>query len=170
MQESLQRHQETLSTRQSFTSLSRLEGLRNQRLCRPGAKGFENAERRLWRLDLPPGEGECTPDLSPAAPPGSPAAAPARTSTPERAGAALTDSDGDGPNPDPTLIQAGRAAGKSEGEVVGYWREHSTLSHVVVRNAGHMVPHDRPVVAQARRIGGTSTPAPQSSKGTRGNG
>ena len=37
-----------------------------------------------------------------------------------------------------------------EGEVVGYWRAHSTLTHVVIRNAGHMVPHDRPLVAQAR--------------------
>ena len=28
---------------------------------------------------------------------------------------------------------------KADGQVVGYWREHSTLTHVVIRNAGHMV-------------------------------
>ena len=33
--------------------------------------------------------------------------------------------------------QAG-AEGKDK-VVVGYWREHSTLTHVVIRNAGHMV-------------------------------
>ncbi len=69
------------------------------------------------------------------------------------------ESDADGPTTDPALILAGRAAAKSEGEVVGYWREHSTLSHVVIRNAGHMVPHDRPVVAQARRLGGRIYPS-----------
>lgn len=26
-----------------------------------------------------------------------------------------------------------------KGKVVGYWRQHSLLSHVVIRNAGHMV-------------------------------
>ena len=38
--------------------------------------------------------------------------------------------------------QAG-AEGKDK-VVVGYWREHSTLTHVTIRNAGHMVwspPH-----------------------------
>ncbi|KAK9907324.1 hypothetical protein WJX75_001489 [Coccomyxa subellipsoidea] len=38
---------------------------------------------------------------------------------------------------------------RQHGKVVGYWREHSTLSHLVIRNAGHMVPHDQPLVAQA---------------------
>lgn len=33
--------------------------------------------------------------------------------------------------------QAG-AQGKDE-VVVGYWREHSTLTHAIIRNAGHMV-------------------------------
>jgi hypothetical protein len=32
-----------------------------------------------------------------------------------------------------------RAGKKPRGQVVGYWREHSTLTHVVIRNAGHMV-------------------------------
>lgn len=33
------------------------------------------------------------------------------------------------------------ADGPREGEevVVGYWKEHSTLAHVIIRNAGHMV-------------------------------
>ena len=30
-------------------------------------------------------------------------------------------------------------AGKRENVVVGYWKQHSTLAHVIIRNAGHMV-------------------------------
>lgn len=33
-------------------------------------------------------------------------------------------------------------------QVLGYVKSHRRLSHVVIRNAGHMVPHDRPVVSQ----------------------
>lgn len=33
--------------------------------------------------------------------------------------------------------------------VVGYWRKGGGLDHVTVRNAGHMLPHDQPVVALA---------------------
>ncbi|CAK0783932.1 hypothetical protein CVIRNUC_007135 [Coccomyxa viridis] len=40
-------------------------------------------------------------------------------------------------------------AGKGEQVVVGYWKQHSLLTHVVLRNAGHMVPHYQPKVAQA---------------------
>lgn len=36
-----------------------------------------------------------------------------------------------------------------KGDVVGYWKTYGTLTHVVVRNAGHMVPHDQPAVSQA---------------------
>eukprot|EP00775_Hariotina_reticulata_P013690 gene13690-13812_t len=32
--------------------------------------------------------------------------------------------------------------------VLGYVKSHMRLTHVVIRNAGHMVPHDRPVVSQ----------------------
>ncbi|WIA29141.1 hypothetical protein OEZ86_011652 [Tetradesmus obliquus] len=32
--------------------------------------------------------------------------------------------------------------------VLGYIKSHKKLTHVVIRNAGHMVPHDRPVVSQ----------------------
>ncbi|GBF91928.1 serine carboxypeptidase-like [Raphidocelis subcapitata] len=35
-----------------------------------------------------------------------------------------------------------------DGEALGYWKSHSRLTHVVIRNAGHMVPHDRPEVSQ----------------------
>ena len=31
------------------------------------------------------------------------------------------------------------AAHRKDKVVVGYWKEHSTLTHVVIRNAGHMV-------------------------------
>lgn len=32
--------------------------------------------------------------------------------------------------------------------VLGYVKTHKRLTHLVIRNAGHMVPHDRPVVSQ----------------------
>ncbi|KIY92077.1 hypothetical protein MNEG_15885 [Monoraphidium neglectum] len=36
-----------------------------------------------------------------------------------------------------------------DGKTLGYIKNHRTLTHVVIRNAGHMVPHDRPEVSQA---------------------
>jgi vitellogenic carboxypeptidase-like protein len=33
-------------------------------------------------------------------------------------------------------------------QVLGYLKTHKHLTHIVIRNAGHMVPHDRPVVSQ----------------------
>eukprot|EP00884_Botryococcus_braunii_P019093 jgi/Botrbrau1/5868/Bobra.0366s0047.1 len=47
--------------------------------------------------------------------------------------------------------QDGTTARKPDpkGDVVGYWRSFDTLTHVVIRNAGHMVPHDQPLVSQA---------------------
>ena len=35
------------------------------------------------------------------------------------------------------------------GDVVAYWRTYETLSHVVIRNAGHMAPHDQPCAMRA---------------------
>eukprot|EP00879_Flechtneria_rotunda_P013752 GHRR01014365.1.p1 GENE.GHRR01014365.1~~GHRR01014365.1.p1 ORF type:complete len:296 (+),score=89.33 GHRR01014365.1:1001-1888(+) len=32
--------------------------------------------------------------------------------------------------------------------VLGYYKSQQKLSHVIIRNAGHMVPHDRPIVSQ----------------------
>ena len=37
---------------------------------------------------------------------------------------------------------------KKLGPVLGWWREAGTLTHVVVKNAGHMVPRDDPLTAQ----------------------
>lgn len=37
------------------------------------------------------------------------------------------------------IVAAGLEAGGHHEKVVGYWREHGSLSHVVIRNAGHMV-------------------------------
>ena len=42
-----------------------------------------------------------------------------------------------------------QAAKKEVGRVLGYWREWGRLTHVVVRDAGHLVPHDAPLTAQA---------------------
>ena len=38
--------------------------------------------------------------------------------------------------------QGSEPAGGENKVVVGYWREHSTLTHVIIRNAGHMVRLD----------------------------
>ena len=38
---------------------------------------------------------------------------------------------------------------KEVGRVLGYWKEWDTLTHVVIRNAGHMVPRDDPLTSQA---------------------
>lgn len=35
------------------------------------------------------------------------------------------------------------------GRVVGYFRAHGALTHVMLRNAGHMAPHDEPEAARA---------------------
>jgi hypothetical protein len=32
--------------------------------------------------------------------------------------------------------------------VLGFVKTHKRLTHLIIRNAGHMVPHDRPVVSQ----------------------
>ncbi|KAI8473502.1 MAG: carboxypeptidase [Monoraphidium minutum] len=37
----------------------------------------------------------------------------------------------------------------SAGVPLGYRKQHKTLTHIIIRNAGHMVPHDRPEVSQA---------------------
>lgn len=36
-----------------------------------------------------------------------------------------------------------------QGRVVGYYRSHGPLTHVMLRNAGHMAPHDEPDAARA---------------------
>ena len=33
--------------------------------------------------------------------------------------------------------------------VVGYWKHHNSLTTVVLKDAGHMVPRDQPLVTQA---------------------
>lgn len=33
-------------------------------------------------------------------------------------------------------------------QVLGFWKQHENLTHVMIRNTGHMVPHDRPGVGQ----------------------
>ena len=37
------------------------------------------------------------------------------------------------------VLASNADAGKRGKVVVGYWKQHSTLSHVIIRNAGHMV-------------------------------
>ena len=130
------------------------------RLRRPGAKGFEDAERGLWRMRLPPGDALSARDLEPSRDPnpassGPDAAAPClkdcgADSAPARAAAQGGRAGAGNPGVDPARVPGFNDMAAQEGEVVGYWRAHSTLTHVVIRNAGHMVPHDRPLVAQAR--------------------
>ncbi len=42
---------------------------------------------------------------------------------------------------------AERALWRRGEEVLGYRKSHMKLTNVIVRNAGHMLPHDRPDVA-----------------------
>ena len=101
------------------------------RTCRPGAEGFEQAERQLWRVDASlaadaPGAG-----AGPAGLRGGAAASDAGGRPPS---AAASDAEAGPDGSEPSLgTPAGRGAArhKDEGEVVGYWREHATLSHVV---------------------------------------
>lgn len=32
--------------------------------------------------------------------------------------------------------------------VAGYWKQFQTLTQVIIRNTGHMVPHDNPLYGQ----------------------
>ena len=50
---------------------------------------------------------------------------------------------------DAAAATAAAAAAASAAPVVGYWRSGGGLDHVTVRNGGHMLPHDQPVVALA---------------------
>lgn len=34
------------------------------------------------------------------------------------------------------------------GRIGGYWKTYDTLDVLVLRNTGHMVPHDNPLVGQ----------------------
>lgn len=44
--------------------------------------------------------------------------------------------------------KATRKLWKVDDEVLGFYKAHGPLAQLVVRNAGHMVPHDRPAVGQ----------------------
>ncbi|KAK9835972.1 hypothetical protein WJX81_002745 [Elliptochloris bilobata] len=115
----------------------------------PGARGFEDAERELWRLDLPPGADAADPDPSPSPPQACAGGCGAAGGPVSAAGQGVGAARGRVLDPIDDLARASHpGTARRGGEVVGYWREHATLTHVVIRNAGHMVPHDRPLVAQ----------------------
>lgn len=50
--------------------------------------------------------------------------------------------------PTGTLVDVGDRS-SAAAPVVGFWRSGGGLDHVTVRNGGHMLPHDQPVVALA---------------------
>ncbi len=107
-----------------------------QRARRPGAEGFKQAERQLWRVDASlaadaPGAG-----AGPAGLRGGATSGDANGPAPSAA-ARYADADPGGSAPGLDPAPAGRGAARHEGEVVGYWREHATLSHVV-RQRGAM--------------------------------
>ncbi len=109
-----------------------------------GRVQFNAAKRDLWRLQLPEEQGEAT-----AARPGSRAAegqalplSPSQL-RPQQCCACMSYGYNAGNSvawqEDAAVGVDERAGKKPRGQVVGYWREHSTLTHVVIRNAGHMV-------------------------------
>jgi len=51
------------------------------------------------------------------------------------------------------FMQAERKIWRDEdGAPLGYIKQHSRLRHVVIRNVGHMAPHDNPLVCQTMLI------------------
>ena len=45
-------------------------------------------------------------------------------------------------------VQTERRRWDVNGRVVGFWKQVGRLSNVVLRNVGHMAPHDNPLVGQ----------------------
>ncbi|GFR46687.1 hypothetical protein Agub_g8305 [Astrephomene gubernaculifera] len=43
---------------------------------------------------------------------------------------------------------APRSFWRVNGRIAGYWKSHDTLDVLVLRNTGHMVPHDNPLIGQ----------------------
>ncbi|KAK9836018.1 hypothetical protein WJX81_006526 [Elliptochloris bilobata] len=87
-----------------------------------GQRGFNRAERRLWRMPS--------------------ALAPLGGSAGEPVPAPHTAENSSADKP------ASAKGSEENTAVVGYWRQHDRLTHVVVRNAGHMSPGDQPWVAK----------------------
>ena len=48
-------------------------------------------------------------------------------------------------------VQTERRRWDVNGRAVGFWKQVGRLSNVVLRNVGHMAPHDNPLVGQVRR-------------------
>lgn len=46
------------------------------------------------------------------------------------------------------VIQHDAAFNEKLQPVAGYWKHHQSLTSVVIKDAGHMVPRDQPLVAQ----------------------
>ena len=55
------------------------------------------------------------------------------------AGRHILKEEGAGGSASGSMAAKEEGAGKGEEVVVGYWKQHSLLTHVVLRNAGHMV-------------------------------
>lgn len=121
-----------------------------------GRQQFMAAKRRLWRV-VRSEEGNEELQM---APPRAATAAAANLSETLSAAPASSAAAAAAGGP-------GQQRSRPGAELAGYWKRHDTLSHVVVRDAGHMVPRDQPVatrlmveqwVRDAHRIGPRDQP------------
>lgn len=101
----------------------------------PSKQAFQNAKRRLWRVPDGPSAAADAILVS------SGARATGGGSSSSSVGQSQQWVAGGG--------QANHASsGASGGVVAGYWKSAGRLTQVVLRNAGHLVPHDQPVAAR----------------------
>ena len=93
----------------------------------PGKAEFFTAKRHIWRMGP-----ETTSFLQPAS------------------GIALNNSHSGLPSNGGTVLQLAQQAGSEKPQpIAGYWKHHQSLTSVVLKDAGHMVPRDQPLAAQA---------------------
>ena len=97
----------------------------------PGKAGFFQAKRHIWRMGQ--GTSNFLQDAE------------------DSLGIAPNTTDNGLPAADSALRLAQHDAAGNEKlqPVAGYWKHHQLLTTVVIKDAGHMVPRDQPLVAQA---------------------
>ena len=96
----------------------------------PGKAEFFQAKRHIWRMG--PGMSNFLQDAE------------------QSSGIASNATQNGIPTADSVLrlAQHDAAGNKKLQPVAGYWKHHQSLTTVVIKDAGHMVPRDQPLVAQ----------------------
>ena len=100
----------------------------------PGRKEFFSAKRHIWRLGQDSGKFLEFTDFESEA---LPIAEPVRSQLADAV--------------QPLMLQdaaGAKASSRDLQPVAGYWKHHKSLTSVVLKDAGHMVPRDQPIVTQ----------------------